>query len=86
MIYTQCYGNAFINFFKRLKAKIYPFCYKMIKKPFFYIRWWLIGRYFCDMPKWSKKYWVCYTANKLLWGFLAFSTIYTLYKLSGGVG
>lgn len=74
---------TFINMLRRVRNRICPFCRAFFKKWFFLFRWWLIGRNFCDMPKWSKKWWVCYIANKLLWSFIAYCLICVIMLMLG---
>nr|DAL49483.1 MAG TPA_asm: hypothetical protein [Caudoviricetes sp.] len=54
-----------------------------LKYCFFLFRWWLIGRNFCNLPKWSKKWWVVYIANKALWILISFSILYTISNFLG---
>lgn len=53
-------------------------------KYFLYLlRWFLIGRNFCDLPKWAKKcFWVF---HKLLWIIIAISLCSTTFIVSYAV-
>lgn len=50
-------------------------------KYFLYLlRWFLIGRNFCDLPKWAKKcFWIL---HKLLWIIIAISLCSTTFIMS----
>lgn len=51
---------------------------KKVRYYWFLFRWFLIGKSFCDMPKWSKKwFWVI---HKILWVIITMSVCYTLHK------
>ena len=52
---------------------------KKLKYYYFLIRWFLIGKNFCDTPLWAKKgFWVC---HKILWCLIFISLCYTLHKI-----
>ena len=42
-----------------------------IKYYWFLFRWFLIGRNFCDLPKWADKCW--WVVHKCFWSFTIFS-------------
>ncbi|ARJ55920.1 hypothetical protein [Campylobacter cuniculorum] len=48
---------------------------KTLKKTFFILRWFLIGKMHCDVPLWCKK--MFKTINCFLWLIILFSVIYT---------
>lgn len=43
----------------------------------FLFRWFLIGRYFCDMPKWCMKNLTFKVINRVLWIIIIFSVVFT---------
>lgn len=44
-------------------------------------KWFIIGRYHCDLPKWAINTFVI--VNKLFWGIIAFSLCFTIIVLGG---
>lgn len=51
----------------------------MLRYYMFLLRWFLIGKYHCDLPKWAIKYF--WLAHKLLWAFIAISIAFTVYEV-----
>lgn len=44
---------------------------------YFLVRWWLIGKYHCDIPPSYKKFW--YICNRAFWLVIFLSVAYTLF-------
>ena len=53
---------------------------KKLRLAWFVFKWFLIGKYHCNLPKWTCKFWDL--IHKLLWFFIAFSIIITLNVLA----
>lgn len=51
-----------------------------VHRLYFLMRWWLIGKYHCDIPRWGLRYSLAYTANKVLWGGIGYCVIYTFWS------
>ena len=62
--------NSFLSGKTRKKLRLWWFIFK----------WILIGKYHCNLPKWTCKFWDL--IHKLLWFFIAFSIIVTLNVLA----
>lgn len=56
--------------------------YSLLHRYYFLLRWWLIGKYHCAVPKWGKRYVAAYIGNKILWAFLTFCSLYTIASLT----
>ena len=52
---------------------------KKIRLLWFIFKWFLIGKYHCNLPQWTRKVW--WIAHKLLWFSIAFSVAVTLETL-----
>lgn len=62
-----------------LKAsKSYSFAHRY----YFLIRWWLIGKYHCAVPKWGMRYTIAYLGNKVLWALITFCVLFTAARLT----
>lgn len=56
-----------------------------VKRMWFLIRWWLIGRNYCKVKPWGKAYITFYIGHKTLWIILSTSLIYTICSVFLGV-
>lgn len=45
---------------------------KRIRLAIFIFKWFLIGKYHCNLPNWAIRFW--WVVHKLLWFFMAFSS------------
>ena len=52
---------------------------KKIRLAWFVFKWFLIGKYHCNLPQWALKIW--WIIHKLLWFFIAFSVVVTMEVL-----
>lgn len=46
-------------------------------RAYFLVRWWLIGKYHCDIPPGYKRFW--YIMNRAFWILIFLSVAYTLF-------
>lgn len=52
---------------------------KKLKHYYFLFRWFLIGKYHCEVSKTAKKYFKI--TNFILWFIILFSVLFTYFKL-----
>ena len=57
----------------RFSAKIHAKAHRA----YFLVRWWLIGKYHCDIPPSYKKFW--YIMNRVFWIVIFLCVAYTLF-------
>ena len=51
-----------------------------IRKSYFLVRWFLIGKNHCDLPEWSQIRLILYLSHKVLWIFISTCICYTVYS------
>lgn len=55
--------------------------FKRLHRWYFLVRWWLVGKYHCDIPPSYKRFW--WIAHKITWLLLSFCVIYTISHILG---